>query len=73
MAKRIKGMTPRSDQGTRFRRDKRRKHRHWRVTVYYNDGGKFARVYIDRNRAARFAGRQKSSPVVRSTRIIEVD
>ncbi len=58
---------------SRFRTDKRRKHRHWQVTVYYHDGEKFARVYIDRERAARFAERQKKSPVVRATRILEVD
>jgi hypothetical protein len=57
----------------RFRRDKRRKHRHWQVTVYYHDGEKFARVYIDRQRAERFAERQKKSPVVKATRILEVD
>jgi hypothetical protein len=57
---------------TQFR-DKRRKHRHWRVTVFYNDGEKFARVYIDRDRAEHFAGRQKKSPVVKATRILEVD
>src|SRR5579862_1011536 len=55
------------------RGDRRRKHRHWQVTVYYNDGEKFARVYIDRERAERFADRQKKSPVVKATRILEVD
>lgn len=54
-------------------KDKRRKHRHWQVTVYYHDGEKFARVYIDRDKATRFAERQKKSPVVRATRILEVD
>lgn len=54
-------------------RDRRRKHRHWQVTVYYHDGEKFARVYIDRERAASFAERQKRSPVVKATRILEVD
>jgi hypothetical protein len=58
---------------TRLHRDKRRKHRHWQVTIYYMDGEKFARVYIDRERAARFAERQKKSPVVKGTRITEVD
>jgi hypothetical protein len=60
-------------KGSRLRRDKRRKHRHWQVTVYYEDGERFARVYIDRERASRFAERQKKSPVVRATRILEVD
>jgi hypothetical protein len=54
-------------------RDKRRKHQHWQVTVYYADGEKFARVYIDRDRAQKFADRQRKSPVVKSTRIMEVD
>lgn len=55
------------------KRDRRRKHRHWQVTVYYHDGEKFARVYIDRERAQSFADRQKRSPVVKRTRILEVD
>lgn len=55
------------------KKDRRRKHRHWQVTVYYRDGEKFARVYIDRERAQSFAERQKRSPVVKSTRIMEVD
>ena len=58
---------------SRMLRDKRRKHHHWQVTVYYHDGERFARVYIDRERATRFADRQKKSPVVKSTRILEVD
>jgi hypothetical protein len=58
---------------TRFHKDRRRKHRHWQVTVYYHDGEKFARVYIDRERAEHFAERQKKSPIVKSTRIVEVD
>src|SRR5690348_9563077 len=58
---------------SRFRTDKRRKHRHWQVTVYYHDGEKFARVYIDRERAVSFANRQKRSPIVKATRILEVN
>jgi hypothetical protein len=54
-------------------KDRRRKHRHWQVTVYYHDGEKFARVYIDRERAEAFAARQKKSPIVKSARITEVD
>jgi hypothetical protein len=53
--------------------DRRRKHRHWQVTVYYHDGEKFARVYIDRERAQSFADRQKRSPIVKTTRVREVD
>jgi hypothetical protein len=58
---------------SRMKRDKRRKHHHWQVTVFYADGEKFARVYIDRDRAQKFADRQKKSPVVKATRIMEVD
>ncbi len=58
---------------SRMSHDKRRKHHHWQVTVYYADGEKFARVYIDRDRAQKFAERQKKSPVVKATRIMEVD
>lgn len=62
-----------SNRSSRLSRDRRRKHRHWQVTVYYQDGEKFARVYIDRERAERFAERQKKSPVVKATRILEID
>ena len=56
-----------------FAQDRRRKHRHWQVTLYYHDGDKFARVYVDRDRAVRFAERQRKSPVVRTARVLEVD
>jgi hypothetical protein len=65
--------TPKPSKSSRMRRDRRRKHRHWQVTIYYRDGEKFARVYIDRDRANRFAERQRRSPVVKSARIQEVD
>ncbi len=65
--KKAKGPAP------RVKRDRRRKHKHWQVTVFYHDGEKFARVYIDRERAERFAERQKRSPIVKSARILEVD
>jgi hypothetical protein len=69
-----KSPKPKTTKGSsRFQRDRRRKHRHWQVTVYYHDGEKFGRVYIDRERAERFAERQKKSPVVKATRIMEVD
>jgi hypothetical protein len=57
---------------TTFGKDRRRKHRHWQVTVYYADGQKFARVYTDRAKAASFARRQKRSPVVKSARVVQV-
>jgi hypothetical protein len=65
--------TQKPSKSNRMRRDRRRKHRHWQVTIYYKDGEKFARVYIDRDRANRFAERQRKSPVVKSARIQEVD
>ena len=42
------------------------------VTVYYEDGEKFGRVYIDRAKAARFAERQKRSPVVKTARVTQI-
>lgn len=54
-------------------RDRRRKHRHWEVSVYYHDGKRFARIYTDRRRAESFARRERRSPVVRSVRIREVN
>jgi hypothetical protein len=55
---------------TAFGKDRRRKHRHWQVTVYYRDGRKFARVYTNREKAAGFAQRQKKSPVVKTARVV---
>lgn len=56
-----------------FTKDRRRKHKHWQVTVYYRDGERFARVYTDRKKAEAFAVRQKRSPVVKSTRVMQVN
>ncbi|MCI0637837.1 MAG: hypothetical protein L0Y70_02100 [Gemmataceae bacterium] len=56
-----------------FGKDKRRRHRHWQVTVFYEDGERFARVYIDKDKAQQFADRQKRSPVVRSARVAEIN
>jgi hypothetical protein len=55
-----------------FKKDKRRKHRHYRVSVIYRDGEKFARVYADRVKAEKFAERQGKSPTVKGTRVTEV-
>jgi len=63
-------MKPR--KATTLGKDKRRKHHHWQVTVFYKDGEAFGRVYTDRNRAAAFADRQKKSPVVKMARVTEV-
>jgi hypothetical protein len=57
---------------TNFTTDKRRKHRHWLVTVFYADGERFGRVYTDRAKASRFADRQKKSPVVKSARVTQL-
>jgi len=55
-----------------FGKDKRRRHHHWMVTVTYKDGEKFGRVYIDEEKARRFAERQKKSPVVKSAKVTEL-
>jgi hypothetical protein len=57
---------------TNFSKDKRRKHHHFLVTVFYADGEKFGRVYTDKEKADRFADRQKRSPVVKSARVTQV-
>jgi hypothetical protein len=57
---------------TKFGTDKRRKHRHFMVTVFYRDGERFGRVYTDRGKATRFADRQKRSPVVKSARVTQL-
>jgi len=55
-----------------FDKDRRRKHHHFLVSVYYADGEKFGRVYTDKDKATRFAERQRRSPVVKSARITQV-
>ena len=40
--------------------------------MFYNDGERFARTYMDHEKAAGFAERQKKSPVVKMARVIEV-
>ena len=57
---------------TSLRTDARRKHHHWQVTLFYNDGERFARMYTDHEKAANFAERQKRSPVVKMARVIEI-
>jgi len=57
---------------TAFDKDRRRKHHHWLVTVYYADGEKFGRVYTNKDKASRFAERQRRSPVVKTARISQV-
>jgi hypothetical protein len=67
-----KNTSKKTKKQTTFGKDRRRKHRHWQVTVYYADGQKFARVYTHRAKAASFARRQKRSPVVKSARVVQV-
>ena len=50
-------------------KDRRRKHEHWVVTLFYADGERFERVYISHEKATRFAERQKKSPVVQKVRV----
>ena len=57
---------------TTFGKDRRRKHHHFLVTVFYADGEKFGRVYTDKEKADRFAERQKRSPVVKSARVTQM-
>jgi hypothetical protein len=60
------------DGKSQFGKDKRRRHHHWLVTVYYADGESFGRVYTDKDKATRFAERQRNSPVVRMARVTQV-
>jgi hypothetical protein len=62
---------PQTQEPKAFRNDKRRKHHHWLATLFYTDGEKFARVYVDREKALRFAERQKKSPMVLRARVTE--
>jgi hypothetical protein len=55
-----------------FSKDRRRKHHHFLVTIFYADGEKFGRVYTDKDKADRFAERQRRSPVVKSARVSQV-
>jgi len=55
-----------------FGKDKRRRHHHFLVTVSYADGEKFGRVYTDKDKATRFAERQRRSPVVKAVRVSQV-
>jgi len=55
-----------------LKHDRRRRHHHWLVKVFYSDGDFFGRVYGDAERAKKFAARQKKSPMVRSTRIFQL-
>jgi hypothetical protein len=57
---------------TKLGKDRRRKHKHFQVTVFYKDGERFARVYTDKVKASKFAERQRKSPVVKTARVLQV-
>jgi hypothetical protein len=57
---------------TSFRKDARRKHHHFEAKIFYKDGEVFARMYTDREKATKFAERQRKSPVVKMARVIQV-
>lgn len=60
------------DEKSQFGKDKRRRHHHFLVTVNYADGETFGRVYTNKEKATRFAERQRRSPVVKSARVTQV-
>ena len=60
------------DGKSEFEKDRRRKHHHYLVTVSYADGESFGRVYTDKEKATRFAERQRRSPIVKSARVMQV-
>jgi hypothetical protein len=55
-----------------LKHDKRRKHHHFQVIVSYPDGEMFSRVYTDEESAAKFATRQKRSPMVKSAKVMQL-
>jgi hypothetical protein len=60
------------DEKSEFGKDRRRRHHHYLVTVNYADGESFGRVYTDKEKASRFAERQRRSPIVKSARVTQV-
>jgi hypothetical protein len=60
------------DEKSKSGKDRRRRHHHFLVTVNYADGESFGRVYTDKDKATRFADRQRRSPVVKSARVNQV-
>jgi len=50
-----------------------RKHHHFRVTITYGGKEEFSRIYNDREKAEKFAVRQKKSPIVKSARVEQID
>lgn len=58
---------------TKRKKDLRRKHKHFQVKLFYVDGEVFARVYIDREKAEKFAKRQRKAPAVKMAQVTEVN
>ncbi len=52
--------------------DRRRKHHHWVVAIFYPDGEKFERKYTIKTKADGFAERQRRSPAVKSVKVRKV-
>ena len=69
------GKAPRKtvrDGKSEFGKDRRRRHHHFLVTVNYADGETLGRVYTDKEKATKFADRQRSSPMVKYARVLLV-
>ena len=64
--------TPKTSKPSKTKRGYR-KHSHWRVTVNYSDKEVSGRVYGDREKAEKFAARQKKPPFVKSALIEQID
>ncbi len=60
------------DEKSQFGKDRRRRHHHFLVTVSYADGESFGRVYTDKEKAQRFAERQRRSPMVKAAKVTQV-
>jgi hypothetical protein len=60
------------DEKSEYGKDRRRRHHHYLVTVNYADGEAFGRVYTDKEKATKFAERQRRSPIVKSARVTQV-
>jgi hypothetical protein len=58
---------------TPFNGNRRQKHHHWQVTIFYGGGEEFARTYKDEDRARKFAKRQEKSPVVLRALVRRID
>ena len=53
----------------KFDGDGGRKRPHFLVTAFYADSETFGRVYTDKDKAEKFAARQKKSPVVQRVQV----